>query len=321
MIKYFKNMSEKIKIQKNVCLADYCTFKIGGNAKYFIEISNKEDLVEAFEWVLRENVKYEILAGGSNMLISDNGFDGAVIFINNRDFKIYNDRIEAGAGLNLAKVLTLAMSNSFSGIEWSVGIPGSIGGAVRGNAGAFGSSISENVETLEVFDIDKKSFSTWSRNDCGFVYRSSKFAGTKNFLIWRAILRFQKEKSGNIEDKVFEFNNHRAKSQPKLPSAGCVFKNVIFSDLDLENNKILAKIDIKNQVRNDKVAAGWIIDRAGLKGKRIGGAKVSLEHANFIVNTGKATADDVAMLISFIKQQVREKFSIQLTEEIYYFGF
>lgn len=308
-------------IQNDIPLAEFTTFKIGGKAKYFVVIETRDELVAIFDWISKMQTNFIVLGGGSNVLISDKGFDGLVIILKNNKIKIKGDRIECGAGLNLSKVVTSAISNALTGCEWAVGIPGSVGGAVRGNAGAFGSSISENIETIEFYDIKNKKFETFSRRDCGFSYRSSFFKNNSKYIIWNISLRFFKGVSNKIQEKISEYNNYRSKSQPRLPSAGCVFKNLIYSELDIDKNSILNKIGIHDAIKSDKLGAGWLIDKAELRGKKIGGAKVSLEHANFIVNTSNATADDVVILISFIKQQIREKFKIQLSEEISYVGF
>lgn len=309
------------KIQNNVPLAEFTTFKIGGPARFFIVIETRDELVDIFNWIEEKKVKYVILSGCSNVLVSDDGFDGLAIMIKNNDAVVKGDRVDCGAGTNLGRVVTSTISNCLTNMEWAVGIPGSVGGAVRGNAGAFGESISENIETVEVYNTKDKKFETLSRRECEFAYRSSKFKTDTNYIVWRALLRFKKGILQETQKKISEYNNHRSGTQPNLPSAGCIFKNIILKDLDIENNLILKRMGIEEHAKGGKVGAGWLIDKADLRGKRIGGAKISLEHANFIVNTSNATADDVAILISFVKQKVREKFKIQLFEEVSYIGF
>jgi UDP-N-acetylmuramate dehydrogenase len=309
------------KIQNNIPLAEFTTFRIGGPAKFFVVIENQEELIDAFAWISKHQIKHIILSGGSNVLISDEGFDGLVIMIKNNDTLVRGDRIECEAGTRLSKILSSTISNNLSGLEWAIGIPGSIGGAVRGNAGAFGSSISENIETIEVYDTEKNIFTILSRRDCKFKYRTSIIKTEQKYIIWKITLRFSKGIAKKTQEKISEYNSHRSKSQPKLPSAGCVFKNLIYDELDIKDNSLLARTGIKDCVKGGKIGTGWIIDKADLRGKKIGGAKISLEHANFIVNTSDATANDVVMLISYIKQKVRQKFKIQLFEEISYIGF
>jgi len=310
------------KIQKNIPLAQFTTFRIGGPAKFFIEIEEKEDLLEAVKWAKENKEEIFILGGGSNILINDKGVDGLVLRIVNDGITVHGDRIECGAGAVLARAVRLAVGENLSGLEWAAGIPrATIGGAARGNAGAFGFSMSEIAETIEVFNIKKQKFELFSNKDCRFIYRGSIFKEDNNYLVWKIILKLQKGDKRQIEKDVAKFLEFRQGKQPKLPSAGSVFKNLSFKDLQ-ENNSNLADLAIKSgAVKDDRIGAGWIIELAGLKGKKIGGAKVSLEHANFIVNTSRATAEDIIMLISYIKQQVRDRFKVQLQEEVQYLGF
>lgn len=309
------------KIKENVNLASMTSFKIGGVARYFIRIIDKEELIEIFEWIKKNKMDYAVFSGGSNILINDNGFQGVVIKIENKDIKIMDEHVDVGAGTSLSLVVRKAVSNNLSGLEWAVGIPGSLGGAVRGNAGAFGSSVSESVETVEVFDIKKRKFRFFSNKDCSFSYRESIFKNKKNLLIWGVSLKMKKGDSKEINEKISKYLEYRINTQPKLPSAGCIFKNVLFKDLKNKNKHLAEMAELEGVVKGGKVGAGWIIDKLGLKGKKIGGTKISLEHASFIVNTGNAKAEEVVMMISYIKQQVRDRFRIQLQEEIEYFGF
>lgn len=312
------------KIQQNILLAPLTTFKIGGPAKYFIEIETKEELAAAFDWARENKEPVFILAGGSNVLINDKGVDGLVIKMRNDGIAVKGARLECGAGAGLIRAARLAAAENLTGLEWAIGIPGTVGGAVIGNAGAFGRSISESVEMAEVFNVKKKRFEQFSNKDCRFSYKESVFkkASRKDLkLVWQVILKLQKGEQWVIGGLANQYLEYRRQTQPKLPSAGCVFRNLLIVNLrecdeDLANEAIETGAE-----KDDKVGAGWLIDKLGLKGKTIGGAKVSLEHANFIVNTGKATAEDVIMLISFIKQQARDKFGVQLREEIEYLGF
>jgi len=308
------------KIQININLAPMTTFKIGGPARYFVIIENKEELVDAFAWANKNNIKCSILGGGSNLLVNDRGVDALVMKIKTKGIFSKGDLIEAAAGEDLAKLISFATSNSLTGLEWAAGIPGTVGGAIRGNAGAFGSSISEAIEWVESYNLSASEFQKFNQRACRFDYRQSIF-NNNNLIIWSGVFKFKPGKKQEIKKEIENNIKYRNIKQPKLPSAGSVFKNVTYENI-LENNPGLAELADKDRVvKGNKVGSGWIIDQAGLKGKKIGGAKVSLEHGNFIVNTGNASAEDVIMLISFIKQQVRNKLNIQLNEEIEYFGY
>lgn len=313
-------MDIKDKIKEQVALAPLTTFKIGGAAKYYIEITTIEELKAAVDWANSEKISFYIFAGGSNILVDDLGFDGLIIKMGNRGLAVKGERLEMGAGLEMAQAISAAASNSLSGLEWAIGIPGSVGGAVRGNAGAFGSSIESVVETVEVFSVKKADFRIMSRNDCGFEYRDSIFKSTDDFIIFSVTLKLLKGNSAEINGKQAKYQRHRDQTQPKLPSAGCIFKNLLFDDIKIKNADLADEINEEKLVKQGKVGAGWLISKLDLGGLKIGGSKISLEHANFIVNTGKASAADVVMLISYIKQQARDELGIQLQEEIMYLG-
>lgn len=327
-----------IIIKKNIPLAPLTTFKIGGPAKFFIEVKTREDLSEAAEWAKENKEKLFILGGGSNILISDKGVDGLVVKLANNEITIKGERIECGAGASLAKTASMAIADNLSGLEWTVGIPGAtIGGAARGNAEAFDAPIGNIIETVEVFDLQKNlpphrnaqginsrcggKFITLSNRDCKFAYRSSIFKENKNYIIWQLVLKLKKEKPEIIQELVKKSIEHRSGKYPKLPNAGSIFKNIPAEVFKKQNPMLYDKIMEGKITRLNNIGAGLLIDTLGLKGKTIGGAKISLEHANFIVNTGKATAEDVVMLVSYIKQQVRDRLKIQLQEEIRYLGF
>ncbi len=310
-----------LNIQKNISLLPLTTFRLGGEAKFFVKVETKQDLKEAVLWSYRNKQKFFILSGGSNILISDQGFNGLVIKLSNSNIKIKGNRIEVGAGAMLGEVVRLATKFSLGGVEWAIGIPGTVGGAIYGNAGSFGKNIGEIVETTEVFLVSKKDFVFFSHNDCCFSYRHSIFKQQKDKIIWSVILKFYKDNQKEIKNKIEKYLKYRQKSQPKLPSAGCIFKNLNLDYLEKVNPNLAQEAIELGIVKDKKIGAGWLLDKLGLKGKAIGGVKISLEHANFIVNTGKGKAEDVVMLISYIKQQVRDKLGVQLQEEIQYVGF
>src|SRR3989344_2540343 len=295
------------KIQNNILLAPLTTFKIGGPAKFFIEIGTKEDLIGAIGWAKEKGEKIFILGGGSNVLIGDKGVDGLVIRINNNQMAAKGERVHAGAGALLSRINILANGNSLSGLEWSAGIPGTLGGAIRGNAGAYGFNIGECIETVEAFNFAKNHFEQFSKKDCKFGYRDSIFKYDPNLLVWNIVLKLENGDPVEMKNKMDGYIKKRVESQPRLPSAGCIFKNFSFESLQAANENLAGMAESSGKVKSGMVGAGWVIELLDLKGKAIGGAKISLEHANFIVNTGKATSDDVIMLISYIKQQVRDR--------------
>jgi UDP-N-acetylmuramate dehydrogenase len=286
-------------IKQNIPLALYTTFKIGGAARYLFEAKTKENLIGAIKLAKKLRLPFFVLGGGSKILISDKGFKGLVIKIKNQKLKIKNDKIFTEAGATLSHLVNVALKNNLTGLEWAAGIPrATMGGAIRGNAGAFGESIGDIIKEVEVFDVRTAKIKEFSRRDCKFSYRNSIFKQNQNFVILSAKLKLKKNKKSEIERKMREYLNYRKKTQPlNLPSAGSVFKNP------------------------PGFSAGELIEKCGLKGKKIGDVKISEKHANFILNLGLGRAEDVKKLIKLIKEKVKKKFGIVLEEEIKYLGF
>ncbi|MBU1137133.1 UDP-N-acetylmuramate dehydrogenase [Patescibacteria group bacterium] len=260
----------KIKLQKNIPLAEYTTFQIGGPAKYFFNAKTIEDLIQAVEFAQSKSIAWFILGGGSNLLISDQGFDGLVIRARNSGCKIQGKKIIAEAGVKLSNLVKFSIKSELSGLEWAVGIPGTVGGAVKVNAHAFGSNFNDLVKNIR----------------------------KENEIILSVELELTKGNKEKSQDLLKEYIKKRKHSQPlEYPSAGCVFRNPTGQ------------------------FAGQLIDQCGLKGRKNGGAEVSEKHANFIINSGNAKARDVVGLIDLIKEKVKEKFGVELEEEIEYLGF
>jgi len=288
-------------IRKNVFLKNYTTFKIGGPAKYFFVARTKENLITAILVAKKNNLPFFILGGGSNLLVSDKGYKGLIIKTKNSpkeslrlptgQAKLKNIYVEAGT--LLAKVVLEATKNNLTGLEWTAGIPGTVGGAIRGNAGAFRRSMKDIVKEVEVYDIKNEKIIILKNKNCKFGYRDSIFKHKKNFIILSVIFRLKKGNSKRIKMKIKEFLNYRKETQPlNFPSAGSVFKNPA------------------------GFSAGELIEKCGLKGKRIGNVKISEKHANFIVNLGGGKAKNVKKLINLAKKRVKNKFGVVLEEEI-----
>jgi UDP-N-acetylmuramate dehydrogenase len=307
-------------IKENVLLKKYSTFQIGGRAKYFFEAKTKEQIKKAIEIAKKLNIPFFIIGGGSKLLVADGGYKGLVIKIKKQPPKIKSSNlkakiIEAGSGTLLNQVIALALKNNLTGLEWAIGIPGAtIGGVIRGNAGAFGKSIGDSISEVEVYDAKKKKIKilknknlTFGKNldsrstrikDCQFNYRESIFKKKKNLIILSAQIKLKKGKKEKIDSLIKKYLDYRRKNQPlNFPSVGSIFKNP------------------------KGFFAAELIEKCGLKGKKIGDVKISEKHANFIINLGKGKAKDVVKLINLIKKKVKEKFGVNLEEEIIYLGF
>lgn len=309
-----------VDVQKNVDLAGKTTFRIGGKAKFFALARDEKELKKLLEYARYNNLEYFILGGGSNVLFSDQGFDGLVIKMQLNNFKMLDGiSFKAEAGVPLAKVTRSAIEEELSGLEWAAGIPGSVGGAVRGNAGAFGESMGSVLESIRVLDTDQNVIKDYLPQDCQFDYRNSIFKKQKNLIVISVKIKLEKGIKEEISQKSDASIKKRIANQPiGIPSAGSYFMNPIVSDHELIEN---FEKDKGVVCRDNKIPAGWLIEQAGLKGKKIGGAMMSEKHPNFLVNTGGATAEDVIILEGFVKQQVRDKFGVQLQSEVEHAGF
>ncbi len=288
-------------LQENVPLAPYTTFKIGGPAKYFIVAKTSDEMVQAVKEATAVNIQWIVLGGGSDVLVSDKGFDGLVIKSELREVVMNEETAEVrvGSGVLLSALIPKTMNAGFAGLEYAIGVPATAGGAVWANLGARGSDIAQWLTSVTVLtpEGEKKIL---TNEDCAFAYRDSIFKH-EQFIIVDATFQLTKTDKKVTFAKMKELADLRKDTQDVgAQCVGCVFQN---------------------PTDQTDVAAAKLIDDLGLKGKQIGGAKVSDIHANFIINIGDATADDVVQLISFIKQQVRDKKNIQLHEEIEYIGF
>lgn len=304
-------------IQFNVFLKNHTSFRIGGKAKYFFVARTNEQLIDAIKLASKYNLPFFILGGGTKLLVSDKTFHGLVIKLQNSGFKVQDFKIFAESGLSTTKLTGVALENGLAGLEWLRGIPGTVGGAIRGNAGAFNSSMENVISSVEVFDKKSEKLKVFKNKDCKFAYRTSIFKKTPELIILSCEIRLKKGDRVQIENKMKEHLNHRKKTQPlRFPSAGSIFKNFDFIKTE---NKLLEKFPEFEKTKI--IPAGFLIEKAGLKGKQVGGAKVSEKHANFIVNFNNAKAEDVKKLIDLIKNKVKDKFKIILEEEIQYFNF
>jgi UDP-N-acetylmuramate dehydrogenase len=306
-------------IQKNVPLAQFTTLRIGGPAEYFTEVSSLDELKEALAYAKNNGLDFFMLGGGANVLVSDSGFSGLVIKMNSGNIRITELILEADAGAALSKVVRQAAEKGLAGMEWASGIPGTFGGAIRGNAGAYGGEIKDILESVKVLDTETMEIKACQNHECDFRYRHSMFKSNPKLIIVSAALRLQKGNKEESLKKSEEIIGLRLKKLPQgAPSAGSFFINPVVSDEKLKKEFEEEK---GTKSKEGKLPAGWLIEKAGLKGKKIGGAMVNELQANYIINTGNARAEDIVMLSSFIKQQVRDKFGVQLQEEVQFVGF
>jgi UDP-N-acetylmuramate dehydrogenase len=316
-IEQFEELLGK-KVKQDEPLSKYTTFKIGGPAKYFFIASDNEDLVRAVTFAKKLKIPFYILGNGSNVLVADQGFAGLVIYIKTKDilFKKGN-KVVADSGVMLVDLIQKTIDQGLTGLEWGIGIPGTIGGCVRGNAGAYGGQISDNLIGVEIMKGGKQF--VLKNEQCKFGYRESIFKHN-NDLIISAEFQFKKGDKKQSQEKIKEILKTRNAKLPEFPSAGSVFKNIMINSENMAEVNKLINLPVEYMERK-KIPAAWLIESLDLKGKTIGQAQISKKHANFIVNIGKATANDVLQLISYVKMKVRDELGIQLMEEIGYVGF
>ncbi len=280
------------KILENVVLKNYTTYKIGGTAKVMIFPKNIEDLVELIKYIKIKNIKYFVLGNGSNVIFSDKEFDGIIIKLDCfDDIEIKKDVITAGAGASLMKTALKSAREGLTGLEFATGIPGTVGGAVYMNAGAYKSDMGYVVKKVQVLTPDLKVI-TMVNKELDFHYRTSFLKRHKGYICLQATIKLQKGNKDLISEVITERKKRRVESQPlEYPSAGSVFRNP------------------------KDMFAGKLIEDLGLKGLIKGGAQISNKHANFIVNIGNANAQDVYDLIHFVKETVKQEYDIELKEE------
>ncbi|KKR46326.1 MAG: UDP-N-acetylenolpyruvoylglucosamine reductase [Parcubacteria group bacterium GW2011_GWB1_40_14] len=294
----------------DVKLAPYTSIGVGGPADYFYEAKTADELKDAVLTAKEKNIPYIIFGGGTNVLVSDDGFRGLVIVARNNNYEINGENIDAGAGIVLGVLLGVSVKAGLQGLEWSAGLPGSLGGAIYGNAGTFGKSIGQFIEEVTVLepsgDIRK-----YTPDECGFRYRQSNFQNMPGTVIISAKLKLQQGNVERLKEEIKKNALWRAQNHPPYKSCGCVFRNATFTKearLPQDENEPVQWFD--------KVPVGWLIDQAGLKGKKLGGFTVSDVHGNFLINDGTGTAEQLEQLISEIKKDIKDKFNLDLEEEV-----
>lgn len=288
-------------------MARHTTFRIGGRADIFASVATRDELRQVVLLAMQHSVPYFVLGGGSNILVGDGGLRGLVIENRARDRRLTfaggdNGQpsqcvLHCDSGASLSRLARHTAARGLQGLEWAAGIPGTVGGAVITNAGAFGGCMADAVILIEAIDGNGP-VRLLQKEDLALGYRESVFSrklGPQRWTILGAQLHLRPA-PGSARSNVVRNASRRRASQPRMPSAGSVFKNP------------------------PDHAAGWLIEQAGLKGARIGGAEISPKHANFIVNRGDATAADVRGLIELAQARVWEQFGISLEPEIQLVG-
>ena len=319
-ISLFKN--EFPQVLENELMSKHTNLNIGGLARLYLPVSIS-DLEPAVELAKKLDIQFYILGGGSNLLVSDDGFDGLVLQTNFRNINFKNQVAIVEAGAILSLVAREAAELGLTGLEWGIGIPGTVGGAVYGNAGAWGGETGDVIVTVDVLDTQTMERRVLTKADCKFLYRESLFKKNKNLVILKVMFGLKKGDSQEINQKMENIVQSRKDRQPlDKKSAGCMFKNYEFQDeKELDRLKANAESIPQSMLDKKSISAGWLVEQVGMKGERLGNVQVSEKHANFIVNLGNARAQDYLMLTSKIKMKIRDEYNIMLQDEVQLLGF
>lgn len=287
----------KEDILKAEPMCKHTTFRIGGEASCFVRISSEQQLIRLIPYFEQIGIDYFVLGNGSNLLVSDHGYEGVILQVGDKfsEISVEGNRMKIQSGALLSKAACLAYEHSLTGFEFASGIPGTVGGGVVMNAGAYDGEMRQIVESVRVLSDDGEIMEL-SNDTMEFGYRTS-IIKNRHFTVLEVTVKLKEGNREDIRKKMDELNAKRREKQPlEYPSAGSTFK------------------------RPEGYFAGKLIMDAGLRGFFVGGAKVSEKHCGFVVNTGKATATDVADVIAEVQEKVKNKFGVSLEREVIYLG-
>jgi UDP-N-acetylmuramate dehydrogenase len=303
-------------VQENVRLAPLTTYQIGGPAQFLAKVNSLEELTRSIDWAVAANLPINFLGGGSNLLISDQGVAGLVITLAAPEPIFIDKTVEVGAGYSLSKLVIAVIEQGLSGLEWAAGIPGQVGGAVRGNAGAFGGWLADSIVEVTVYNTKTKRTEIIAVEDCHYDYRHSIFKDRPELLIWSVKLALKSGSKAELQKIAEEHRDYRRQRHPLLPSAGCIFKNPSVDEVTKNAPDLYQAAQTAGAIGRGEVPAGFIIAQAGLAGYSIGPAQVSPQHSNFLVNNGGATAEQMRQLINYIQTEIKRRYNLELIPEV-----
>jgi UDP-N-acetylmuramate dehydrogenase len=305
-----------LTVSSHTPLARYTRFGIGGPADIYAETTEEDAFIAALAAARASELPVMVIGGGTNLIVSDNGYRGIVLRYRAEDLAAEGDRIHAEAGAELQDLIDFSIGRGLKGLETLSGIPGSVGAAVYGNAGAYGHSISERVTAVRFFDGER--VRVFDNAACDFHYRESIFKQHKEWIIFStelAMLAAEAAELRRIADDILKIRNE--KFPVTMKCAGSIFKNYLMRDLPAS---VAAQVP-PAVVREGKVAAAYFLEQVGAKGMQQGDIHVATYHANLIYNAGEGTARDLCALIEILKERVHARFGLDLEEEVQYVGF
>lgn len=307
---------EGLRVERDAPLSQYTRFGLGGPAALLADASTETAFLRAWKSIQATGVPMEVIGGGSNLVVADSGYDGVVLRYTASELNADGQRVTADAGAVLQDLVDFTIAQGLSGLHTMTGIPGWVGGAVYGNAGAYGRSIDLSVSSVRFFD--GSTVREFSNEECGFRYRDSTFKDNKGWIVFSTALHLMHGDSSELKAKADEILAIRnAKYPPTMKCAGSIFKNLLFNQLPPH---VQSQVDPK-VVREGKVPSAYFLELAGAKGLRNGDIHVADYHANLIYNAGAGTAGQVREVIDDLKARVRSRFGFDVEEEVQYVGF
>lgn len=316
------SLEKKIKslfpsIKQNINIAPLTTFGIGGNVSFYRRVKSNGEFLKSVKLAVKNKIPFLIMAGGSNVIFPDSRLKKLVIHYQTgssakNQVKVSDQIIECQAGLDLAELIQTSIKNNLAGLETLSGIPGTVGGAIVGNAGAYGHSLAEVIKSVRIFDGQK--VRQISRADCRFAYRDSIFKHQPWFVL-SATFKFTKGDSNDLK-KISKniIKLRRKKYKPALRCPGSFFKNVLVTEV---SPKALQKID-QSKIIQGKIPAGFLLEEVGARGEMLGGISIASFHGNLLINNGQGTYKEVRNMANNLKQLVKKRFGITLEEEVRY---
>jgi UDP-N-acetylmuramate dehydrogenase len=302
-----------LEVSENVPLKSHTRFAIGGPTHWLVDVSTEGALAAAVAEIRDSGIPFTLIGGGTNLIVADDGFPGVILRYTAGGIEAFGRAVRVESGAVLQSLVDFSIERGLGGLETMTGIPGWVGGAIYGNAGAYGHSIQERVESVRVFDGCR--FQEMDNAACRFAYRESVFKRRKDWIVTSAVLRLQPADSAALRttaDGILKIRNE--KYPPSMRCAGSIFKNLILDQLP-EHVRSLVPAGV---IREGKVPSAYFLEQAGAKGMVNGGIRVADYHANLIYNDGRGSAAEVRQLIQVLKSRVREIFGFDLEEEVQY---
>jgi UDP-N-acetylmuramate dehydrogenase len=306
----------QLRVSEGPLLSQYTRFGIGGPARMFAETADEAAFIETLSVARASGMPYGVIGGGTNLIVADEGFPGIVLRFTADRIGGSDNLVYADAGASLQALVDHSIERGLAGLHTMTGIPGWVGAAVYGNAGAYGHSISESIRAVRF--CDGASVRTFSNAECAFAYRESAFKRRKDWVIFSCELELTSGDSFELRraaDGILTIRNE--KYPPTMKCAGSIFKNLLMADLAATVRAVIPE----RVVREGKVPSAWFLEQVGAKGMRSGDIQVADYHANLIYNAGVGRARELREIIGELKERVRERFGLELEEEVQYVGF